>query len=94
MPRALLGFVAFNIGASILVFLYAFSFGGGFVRDPFPPEHEIRLEPVTPVPPNRDDPSYRPAPGPSPSLPPEFDRVEPAAPRWETGPDGRIRLLD
>ncbi len=94
MPTAIRAVVAFNIVASIVVIVAAYSFGGGFAANPFPPEHEIRLEPIDPI-------GSTPAPVASvrasrsaATLPPEFDRIEPLAPRWETDRDGRIRLID
>lgn len=91
MPFAIRVVVAFNIVASIVVFAVAHTLGGGYASGNFPPEHEIRLVPLevadAPVP---ADPRSRPTF----AIPPEFDRVEPRAPRWETDHNGRIRLID
>jgi len=91
MPFAIRAVVAFNIVASIVVFVVANTLGGGYAAGNFPPEHEIRLEPVevevAPVP--ADLPSR-----PTFAIPPEFDRPELQAPRWETDHNGRIQLID
>jgi hypothetical protein len=93
MPVAIRAVVAFNIAASIVVVFVAYSFGGGFSPASFPPEREIVLELVeAPPAPLPSDPL--PTARPTFAIPAEFSRPEPMAPRWETQPEGSVRLLD
>ncbi len=89
MPTGLKVVAAINLAAIALLAAFAVQLGGGFHTGDFPPDHQIVLVPAEPAP--EAVPAVAGVP---PEIPAEYRRVEAQAPRWEEGPDGRIRLID